>query len=54
MSEPKFNDAEIEAGRLLFARPFVFVKGCVSIADLPDPTASRSPLPAAPMSASRR
>jgi GTP-binding protein len=25
----------IEAGRLLFARPFVFVKGCVKIADLP-------------------
>jgi GTP-binding protein len=27
----------IEAGRLLFARPFVFVKGCVRIADLPPP-----------------
>jgi GTP-binding protein len=26
-----------EAGRLLFARPFVFVKGCVRIADLPPP-----------------
>ncbi len=26
---------EIEAGRLLFARPFAFVKGCVRIADLP-------------------
>jgi GTP-binding protein len=25
----------IEAGRLLFARPFVFVKGCVRIDDLP-------------------
>ena len=25
----------IEAGRLLFARPFDFVKGCVKIADLP-------------------
>ncbi|HEV7277185.1 MAG TPA: ribosome biogenesis GTP-binding protein YihA/YsxC [Devosiaceae bacterium] len=25
----------IEAGRLLFARPFVFVKGCVRISDLP-------------------
>jgi GTP-binding protein len=25
----------IEAGRLLFARPFVFVKGCVRIVDLP-------------------
>jgi GTP-binding protein len=27
----------VEAGRLLFARPFVFVKGCVRIADLPPP-----------------
>ena len=27
----------IEAGRLLFARPFVFVKGCVRIGDLPPP-----------------
>lgn len=27
----------IEAGRLLFARPFVFIKGCVRIADLPPP-----------------
>ena len=26
---------DLEAGRLLFARPFVFVKGCVRIADLP-------------------
>jgi len=25
----------LEAGRLMFARPFVFVKGCVRIADLP-------------------
>lgn len=30
------SDAEtIEAGRLLFARPFAFIKGCVKIADLP-------------------
>lgn len=29
------RDLDIEAGRLLFARPFVFVKGCVKIADLP-------------------
>ncbi|MEO6014700.1 MAG: ribosome biogenesis GTP-binding protein YihA/YsxC [Devosia sp.] len=29
------DEINIEAGRLLFARPFVFVKGCVSIADLP-------------------
>ena len=25
----------IEAGRVMFARPFVFIKGCVRIADLP-------------------
>lgn len=31
----EFSSEEIEAGRLLFARPFVFVKGCVRIADLP-------------------
>jgi len=29
------DEINIEAGRLLFARPFVFVKGCVRIADLP-------------------
>lgn len=29
------SEAAIEAGRLLFARPYVFVKGCVRIADLP-------------------
>jgi len=29
------EDLDLEAGRLLFARPFVFVKGCVRIADLP-------------------
>lgn len=28
-------DDFVEAGRLLFARPFVFIKGCVRIADLP-------------------
>ena len=33
MSE--LDDKAIEAGRLLFARPFVFIKGCVRIADLP-------------------
>jgi GTP-binding protein len=27
----------MEAGRLIFARPFTFIKGCVRIADLPDP-----------------
>jgi GTP-binding protein len=29
------DELNLEAGRLLFARPFVFVKGCVSVADLP-------------------
>jgi len=33
MSE--FSPKEIEAGRLLFARPWQFVKGCVRIDDLP-------------------
>src|ERR1700759_1236792 len=31
------DDLDLEAGRLLFARPFTFVKGCVRIADLPPP-----------------
>ena len=31
----KFSDDQIEAGRLLFARPFTFIKGAVRIADLP-------------------
>lgn len=30
-----YSQAQIEDGRLLFARPFVFVKGCVRIDDLP-------------------
>ncbi len=37
MIEPRFTEAQIEAGRLLFARPFAFNKGCVRIADLPPP-----------------
>lgn len=32
---PDFSPDVIERGRLLFARPFAFVKGCVRIADLP-------------------
>jgi GTP-binding protein len=36
MTEPKFTESQIEEGRLLFARPFTFVKGCVRIDDLPD------------------
>lgn len=28
-------ELDLEAGRLMFARPFVFVKGCVRISDLP-------------------
>ena len=35
MSAPDYSPDIIEKGRLLFARPFVFVKGCVRIADLP-------------------
>ncbi len=31
------DEIDIEAGRLLFARPFVFVKGCVRFDDLPPP-----------------
>lgn len=29
------TELDLEAGRLMFARPFAFVKGCVRIADLP-------------------
>jgi GTP-binding protein len=29
------DDLDLEAGRLMFARPFAFIKGCVRIADLP-------------------
>lgn len=35
MAESSFGPDVIEAGRLLFARPFTFIKGCVRIADLP-------------------
>jgi GTP-binding protein len=35
MTEGKFSADQIEAGRLLFARPFEFIKGCVRMADLP-------------------
>ncbi|HHY49660.1 MAG TPA: YihA family ribosome biogenesis GTP-binding protein [Alphaproteobacteria bacterium] len=35
MTEPTSPEDPIEAGRLLFARRFAFVKGCVRIADLP-------------------
>lgn len=31
----EFREDEIEAGRLLFARPWQFIKGCVRIDDLP-------------------
>lgn len=36
MDDP-LTEAEIEAGRLLFARPWQFVKTCVSVDDLPPP-----------------
>ena len=35
MTQPDFSPDIVERGRLLFARPFLFVKGCVSIKDLP-------------------
>jgi GTP-binding protein len=35
MANNSLSDEAIESGRLLFARPFTFVKGCVRIADLP-------------------
>ncbi|WP_332687413.1 ribosome biogenesis GTP-binding protein YihA/YsxC [Devosia sp.] len=35
MSDIDYAPDMIERGRLLFARPFLFIKGCVRIADLP-------------------
>jgi GTP-binding protein len=35
MTETAHGPEAIETGRLLFARPFAFIKGCVRIADLP-------------------
>ena len=35
IEKPDFSPEAIERARLLFARPFVFIKGCVRIADLP-------------------
>jgi GTP-binding protein len=35
MNDHPEPDDGMEAGRLLFARPFTFIKGCVRIADLP-------------------
>ena len=35
MSQNDYSPDTVERGRLLFARPIVFVKGCVSINDLP-------------------
>ena len=34
-SEKKISQQQLEAGRILFARPFEFIKGCVRISDLP-------------------
>lgn len=31
----EYSPAQLEAGRILFARPFSFIKGCVRISDLP-------------------
>ncbi len=35
--EPAHTEAQLEAGRLAFARPYLFIKGCVRVSDLPDP-----------------
>ena len=35
MTQPDYSPHIVERGRLLFARPFLFVKGCVRLADLP-------------------
>ena len=35
MTQPDYSPDTLERGRLMFARPFVFVKGCVKLADLP-------------------
>ncbi len=35
MAQPDYSPDIIERGRLLFARPFLFIKGCVKLADLP-------------------
>lgn len=35
MAQPDYSPDIVERGRLLFARPITFVKGCVSIPDLP-------------------
>lgn len=37
MPDAQPNTANIEAGRILFARPFTFIKGCVRVSDLPPP-----------------
>ncbi len=35
MTDSSNNQGRLEAGRLLFARPFEFIKGCVRVDDLP-------------------
>jgi GTP-binding protein len=35
MTETRYTPEILETGRLLFARPFLFVKGCVRLDDLP-------------------
>lgn len=37
MPDAQPDSADIEAGRILFARPFIFIKGCVRVSDLPPP-----------------
>ncbi len=35
--QPRHTKEQLEAGRLLFARPYQFIKGCVRVSDLPPP-----------------
>ena len=37
VSEPEYSDAELEAARVLFARPATFVMGAAKIEQLPEP-----------------
>lgn len=37
MADQPISQGRLEAGRLLFARPFEFIKGCVRVDDLPPP-----------------
>ncbi len=51
--EPALPAADREAVRLMFARPWTFVRGMTDVADLPPIAGSVEVAPAAPTSASR-